>query len=138
MLPDATLHRLASLLSPLPIDLAYHVSPLPKGILSAARGGLALLFAASTTATERYDQSQRLRFQLMGVLPPGHGETILLNDGRLGLAAAVIAQGTLVFSRDEHQRLRYETMILSQELDFAATMARVLGDAASQPGGQRA
>jgi hypothetical protein len=127
MLPDTTRQRLAALLAPTRVDLAYHVHPLPKGVVSAARGGLALLFAATTTPNERYDQSQRLRFQLMGLLPPGHAETILLNDSRLGIAAAVVAQGTVVYSRDEGQRLRYEMLVLSQELDFAATMARLLG-----------
>ena len=127
MLPDTALQRLASLLSPIRVDLAYHVHPLPKGVVSASRGGLALLFAATTTPNERYDQSQRLRFQLMGLMPPGHTETILLNDSRLGIAAAVVAQGAVVYSRDEGQRQRYETLILSQELDFTATMKRLFG-----------
>ena len=131
MLPDTALQRLAALLSPTRVDLAYHIHPLPKGVVSAARGGLALLFAPATTPNERYDQAQRLRFQLMGLLPPGHAETIMLNDSRLGVAAAVVAQGTVVFSRDEGQRLRYEMLILSQELDFAATMTRLRGGNAS-------
>jgi hypothetical protein len=103
---------------------------LPKGVVSAARGGLALLFAPTTTPNERYDQSQRLRFQLMGIMPAGQSETIMLNDSRLGVVAAVVSQGTVVYSRDEGQRQRYETLVLSQELDFTATMTRLFGGGA--------
>lgn len=132
MLADATIQRLTPILANQPVDLAYYLRPLPRGVLSAAQGGLALLFDLTTTPPQRYDLAQRLRFQLIGVLPAGHTEVIVLNEARLAVAAAVLAKGSLVYTRDEAHRLRYETMILSEMLDFTATIQRYLG--AGAPG----
>jgi hypothetical protein len=134
MLPDITVERLAPLLVSTDIHLAYYVHPWPRGVLSTAQGGLALLFPTTTTPSIRYEQAQRLRFQLIGLLPPGHSETIALNDSRLPVAAAVIEHGTLIYSADEAERLRYEMMVLSQILDFQVAARRFLHDNSSQPG----
>jgi hypothetical protein len=132
MLPETTIQRLTPLLAGQPVDLAYYLRPLPRGVLTAAQGGLALLFAPTTNPAQRYDLSQRLRFQLIGVLPAGHTEVIVLNDARLAIAAAALAKGMLVYNRDEAHRLRYETMILSEMLDFTATIRRYLGAGAPE------
>jgi hypothetical protein len=60
----------------------------------------------------------------MGLQPAGHPEMIALNDARVNLAAAMISTGTLVLTRGEPERLRFETMVLSAQLDFEATLAR--------------
>jgi hypothetical protein len=127
VLPDATVQRLVAILDGQPVELAYYLHPLPKGLLSASQGGLALLFASGTASTQRYDLSQRLRFGLMGVLPPGHTEVIALNDARPAVVMAALASGALVFNRDESARLRYETMVFSEMLDFEASARRFLG-----------
>jgi hypothetical protein len=124
MLPEATLQRITPVLVESGVDVAYYVTPLPAGLVTAARGGLALLFSPTTTPAERYDRCQRLRFSLMGILPAGHTEMIALNDARVNLAAAMISTGTLVLTRGEPERLRFETMVLSAQLDFEATLAR--------------
>jgi hypothetical protein len=136
MLPDTSIQRLEALLTDSAINLAYYVHPLPRGVISAAQGGLAVLFGAGLASHHRYDEGQRLRFRLMGLVPPGHGEVITLNDARLSVATAVIERGQLVFSRNEAERVRYELLILNQGLDFAATVRRVWGDEADGPGRQ--
>jgi hypothetical protein len=127
VLPDATVQRLVAILDGQPVDLAYYLHPLPKGLLTASQGGLAILFAHATTSTQRYDLAQRLRFGLMGLLPPGHTEVIALNDARPAIVMAALSSGALVFNRDEAARLRYETMVFSEMLDFEASARRFLG-----------
>jgi len=131
MVAEASLQRLATVLDGATVDCAYYLHPLPRGLVTAARGGLAVLFGATTNPSQRYDLSQRIRFQLMGVLPAGHTEVIALNDARLALAGAALASGVLVYDRDPAHRLRYETTILSEMLDFTMTAERFLGAAAS-------
>jgi hypothetical protein len=128
MLPDASVQRLAPLLAASQVSLAYYVHPLPRGILSASRGGLALHFASTTTSSQRYEQLQRVRFQLMGVMPTGHTETISLNDSHLSISMAAVEKGMLVYCADEAERLRFETMLLTQILDFRAAARRFLGN----------
>ncbi len=136
MLPEPAAQRLATLLTDTEVNLAYYVHPLPHGVISAAQGALAVLFGPGLAAHHRYDEGQRLRFRLMGLVPPGHGEVILLNDARLSVAAAVIERGQLVFSRNEADRVRHEVLILNQSLDFAATVRRVWGNVVDAPGRQ--
>lgn len=127
MLPEATQQRIGPVLAEAGVDVAYYLSPLPPGLVTVSRGGLALLFGSATAPSERYDRCQRLRFSLMGVLPVGHTEMIALNDARLSVASAAVSAGWIVLSRDEPERLRYETMILSAQLDFDSTVTRFLG-----------
>lgn len=131
VLPESTIQRVAEALAGQPVTLAYYLHPLPRGVVSAAQGGLALLFAAGTTPTQRYELAQRLRFQLMGVLPAGQTEMLALNDARLAVAGAALTGGLLVFNRDEAERMRYEMVVLSQMLDFEATARRFLGAGAT-------
>lgn len=138
MLPEATMQRLSPLLEGAGVRVAYFIAPLPRGVLSAAQGGLAILLPATLPATQRYEAGQRLRFQLMGVLPPGRGEVIVLNDSRPSLVAAVIERGTLVFSGDEAERRRFEVGVLSKGLEFTSTLRRFLGEERLSGGGQSA
>lgn len=138
MLPEATMQRLRPLLEGAGVRVAYFIAPLPRGVLSAAQGGLAILLPATLLAAQRYEAGQRLRFQLMGVLPPGRGEVIVLNDSRPSLAAAVVERGTLVFSSDEAERRRFEMVVLSRVLEFTSTLRRFLGEERLSGGEQSA
>jgi hypothetical protein len=124
---EATIARLAPLLGEQGMRLAYHLQPLPRGLLTAAQGGLAVLYPAASSSAQRYDQAQRLRFQLMGLLPPGQGEIVVLNDCRLAVAAAAVERGQLVYSADEAERRRYELLVLGQMIDVRTTLNRFFG-----------
>ena len=127
MLSEAIQQRIMPILTDNDVDVAYYVTPLPSGVVTAARGGLALLFAPKIAPADRYDRCQRLRFSLMGVLPSGHTEMIALNDARVSLASALVSTGAMIRSINEPERLRFETSVLSAQLDFDATMQRILG-----------
>ena len=131
MLPESTIERVRPLLTASQAVFAYYVHPLPRGILSIAQGGLAVLFPPTMTATTQADQAQRLRMNLFGLLPPGHTEVISLNQCRLSVVAAVIEGGALVFSADESERARYELTMLSRILDFEQAARRFLGEGAT-------
>jgi hypothetical protein len=127
MLPEATLQRLIPLLQAMEVSVAYAIAPLPRGVLSASQGGLAVLLPGALAATQRYEQGQRLRFKLIGLLPPGRGEVVVLNDCRSSVAAEVVERGMTIYAANERERLRYEMMVLSRGLEFASTARRFLG-----------
>jgi hypothetical protein len=133
MLAETTIERLQPLLTNSQALLAYYVAPLPPGTPSA-QGGLAVLFAAG--AASQPDQPRRLRLSLAELLPAGQTELIVLDDSRLSVAADVIERGALVYSADEHQRVRYEMLVLSRMLDFEQAAQRFFTDGASSAGRQ--
>ncbi len=138
MLSEAILLRLAPLLQGAGATAAYFVAPLPPGVNSGARGGLGVLLPARTTATGYLRSAEHLRLQVRQVLPPDHGEVIILNDSRPSVAAAVVEHGAAVYSGDEAERLRYEMMILSRMLEFTSTMRRFLPEERNRHGRQPA
>jgi uncharacterized protein len=63
-----------------------------------------------------------LRLRLAGTLeahtPAGPVQVVVLNEAPLPLAGRVVAEGRLVFSRDEPGRVRYESLIFREFTDF--------------------
>lgn len=133
MLPATTVQRLAPLLENHGVELAYYLYPLPRGVLSAAQGGLAVRLSAPTPS-QRYDTAQRLRFQLMMVMPPGQSEVLVLNDSRLDLALTTVGRGALVYARDAGEQARYEMLVLSQSLDLKEMLQRFFEQAPDPSG----
>lgn len=138
MLPDTTIAKLQPIVEGAGVELVYYVNPLPKGLLTVAQGGLAVLFPATMARTQRYDSAQRLRFQLMGIMPIGHNETFSLNDSRLSLAALAVRQAVLVYCRDAQERLRYELTVSSRLLDFRMRQQQFFPGDGAIPGRQSA
>jgi hypothetical protein len=138
MLSEAILLRLAPLLQGAGATAAYFVAPLPPGVNSGAQGGLGVLLPARMTTTGHLRSADHLRRQVREVLPPDHGEVIILNDSRPSVAAAVVERGAAVYSGDEAERLRYEMMILSRMLEFTSTVRRFLAEERNRHGRQPA
>lgn len=101
-----------------PVEFAYLFGSFAKGrTTSLSDIDIAVFLDEKLSENERFELRLKLISQMIAALRTDRVDLIVLNDSPLLLAFNTIRDGVVIYSKDEHKRIKFETKIMSRYFD---------------------